>query len=195
MARNRSSSKQNSSDNLIRELISALLFSFGLFSALSLIFYSSSSDLDVKGAMGTIGVFISDMLGKAFGVCAFVVPVVMFYSSVVVFLNRAGTGLYRRALASFIFLLATMTLLGLAFVGTDFLGYNPAGGWIGNIVASFLRDDIAGTVGSYLIVTILLLASLIIISSLTLTELIGVTGKISKSIMENIYAGSKFLVL
>ena len=112
MARKRSSSKQNSSDNLIRELISALLFSFGLFSALSLIFYSSSSDLDVKGAMGTIGVFISDMLGKAFGVCAFVVPVVMFYSSVVVFLNRAGNGLYRRALASFIFLLTTMTLLG-----------------------------------------------------------------------------------
>ncbi|TDI88503.1 MAG: DNA translocase FtsK [Candidatus Dadabacteria bacterium] len=195
MARKRSSSKQNSSDNLIRELISALLFSFGLFSALSLIFYSSSSDLDVKGAMGTIGVFISDMLGKAFGVCAFVVPVVMFYSSVVVFLNRAGTGLYRKALASFIFLLATMTLLGLAYVGTDFLGYNPAGGWIGNTVAEVLRDGLAGTVGSYLIVTILLLASLIIISSLTLTELIGVTGKISKSIMENIYAGSKFLVL
>jgi len=195
MARKRSSSKQNSSDNLIRELISALLFSFGLFSALSLIFYSSSSDLDVKGAMGTIGVFISDMLGKAFGVCAFVVPLVMFYSSVVVFLNRAGTGLYRKALASFLFLLATMTLLGLAFTGTDFLGYNPSGGWIGNAAAEVLRDGIAGTVGSYLIVTILLLASLIIISSFTLTELIGVTAKMSRTIVENIYAGSKFLTI
>ncbi len=195
MARKRSSSKQNSSDNLIRELISALLFSLGLFSALSLIFYSSSSDLDVKGAMGSIGVFISDMLGKAFGVCAFVVPVVMFYSSVVVFLNRAGTGLYRKALASFLFLLATMTLLGLAFTGTDFLGYNPSGGWIGNAAAEVLRDGIAGTVGSYLIVTILLLASLIIISSFTLTELIGVTAKMSRTIVENIYAGSRFLTI
>jgi S-DNA-T family DNA segregation ATPase FtsK/SpoIIIE len=195
MARKRSSSKQNSSDNLIRELISALLFSFGLFSALSLIFYSSSSDLDVKGAMGTIGVFISDMLGKAFGVCAFVIPLVMFYSSVVVFLNRAGTGLYRKALASFLFLLATMTLLGLAFTGTDFLGYNPSGGWIGNAAAEVLRDGIAGTVGSYLIVTILLLASLMIISSFTLTELIGVTAKMSRTIVENIYAGSKFLTI
>jgi len=195
MARKRSSSKQNSSDNLIRELLSALLFSLGLFSALSLIFYSSSSDLDVKGAMGSIGVFISDMLGKAFGVCAFVVPVVMFYSSVVVFMNRAGTGLYRKALASFLFLLAIMALLGLAFAGTDFLGYNPAGGWIGNTVAEILRDGIAGTVGSYLIVTILLLVSLIVISSLTLTELIGVTAKMSRTIVENIFAGSKFLAI
>jgi len=194
MAR-KSSSKKHSSDNLIRELISALLFSLGIFSALSLIFYSSSSDLDVKGAMGTIGVFISDMLGKAFGVCAFVVPIVMFYSSVVVFMNRAGNGLYRNAVASFIFLIAVMTLLGLAFSGTDFLGYNPAGGWIGNKVAEILRDGMAGTVGSYLIVTILLLLSLIIISSLSLTELIGVTGKMSRSIVENIYAGSKFLAL
>jgi len=195
MARKRSSSKQNSPDNLIRELLSALLFSLGLFSALSLIFYSSSSDLDVKGAMGSIGVFISDMLGKAFGVCAFVVPVVMFYSSVVVFMNRAGTGLYRKALASFLFLLAIMALLGLAFAGTDFLGYNPAGGWIGNSVAEILRDGIAGTVGSYLIVTILLLVSLIVISSLTLTELIGVTAKMSRTIVENIFAGSKFLAI
>ena len=157
MARKRSSSKQNSSDNLIRELISALLFSLGIFSALSLIFYSSGTDQDVHGAMGQIGDFISQILGQAFGVCAFVVPVVLFYSSVVVFLNRAGNSLYRKAIASFILLLAIMTFLGLAFTGTDFLGYKSAGGWIGNSVAAILRDGIAGTVGSYLVVTILFL--------------------------------------
>jgi len=194
MARKRSSSKQNSSDNLIRELISAFLFSLGIFSALSLIFYSSGTDQDVQGAMGTIGVFISDMLGKAFGICAFVVPIVMFYSSVVVFLNRAGNSLYRKAIASFIFLLAIMTFLGLAFIGTDFLGYNPAGGWIGSSVATILRDGIAGTVGSYLIVTILFLLSLIIISSLSLTQLIGFTGKWFMYIIQHALGVSKYLV-
>ncbi len=194
MARKRSSSKQNSSDNLIRELISAFLFSLGIFSALSLIFYSSGTDQDVQGAMGTIGVFISDMLGKAFGICAFVVPIVMFYSSVVVFLNRAGNSLYRKAIASFIFLLAIMTFLGLAFIGTDFLGYNPAGGWIGSSAATILRDGIAGTVGSYLIVTILFLLSLIIISSLSLTELIRFTGKWFMYIIQHVVAVSKYLV-
>jgi len=195
MARKRSSSKQNSPDNLIRELISALLFSLGIFSALSLIFYSSGTDQDVHGAMGQIGDFISQILGQAFGVCAFVVPVVLFYSSVVVFLNRAGNSLYRKAIASFIFLLAIMTFLGLAFTETDFLGYNPSGGWIGNSVAAILRDGIAGTVGSYLIVTILFLLSLIIISSLSLTQLVGVIGKWSMYVFGNLYAGSKLLAI
>lgn len=194
MARKRSRSKQNSSDNLTRELISAFLFSLGIFSALSLIFYSSGTDQDVQGAMGQIGDFISQILGQAFGVCAFVVPVVLFYSSVVVFLNRAGNGLYRKAIAAFIFLLAIMTFLGLAYAGSDFMGYNPAGGWIGATMAGILRDGIAGAVGSYLIVTILLLLSLIIISTLTLTELIGVTGKWSMYIVQNVLSVSKFIV-
>ncbi|MEM7008583.1 MAG: DNA translocase FtsK 4TM domain-containing protein [Thermodesulfobacteriota bacterium] len=194
MAR-KSNSKKSSSDNLTRELIAAFLFSLGIFSALSLIFYSSGTDQDVQGAMGQIGDFIAQILGQAFGVCAFVVPVVLFYSSVVVFLNRAGSGLYRKAISSFIFLLAIMTFLGLAFANTDFLGYNPSGGWIGSSIATMLRDSIAGTVGSYLIVTILFLLSLIIISSLTLTELITSTVKWAMYIFENVYAGSKYLVL
>ncbi len=188
-----SGSKKNSSDNLIRELIAAFLFSLGIFSALSLIFYSSGTDQDVQGAMGQIGDFIAQILGQAFGVCAFVVPVVLFYSSTVVFLNRAGSGLYRKAISSFIFLFAIMTFLGLAFVGRDFLGYNPAGGWIGSSIATMLRDGIAGTVGSYFIVTILFLLSLIIISSLSLTELVSVTVKWSMYIFENVYSASKFL--
>lgn len=195
MARKRSRSKQNSSDNLIRELISAFLFSLGIFSALSLIFYSSGTDQDVHGAMGQIGDFISQILGQAFGVCAFVVPVVLFYSSVVVFLNRTGNSLYRKAIASFIFLLAIMTFLGLAYAETDFLGYNPAGGWIGNSVATILKDSIAGAVGSYLIVTILFLLSLIIISTLSLTQLVGVLGKWSMFIVHNTLAGSKLLAI
>ncbi len=194
MAR-KGNSKKNSSDNLIRELIAALLFSLGIFSALSLIFYSSGTDQNVQGAMGQIGDFIAQILGQAFGVCAFVVPVVLFYSSIVVFMNRAGTRLYRKAISSFIFLFAIMTFLGLAFAGREFLGYNPAGGWIGNSVASMLRDGIAGTVGSYLIVTILFLLSLIIISSLSLTELVNVTVKWAMYISQILYAGSKFIAL
>ena len=194
MAR-RSNSKKNSSDNLIRELLAAFLFSLGIFSALSLIFYSSGTDQDVQGAMGQIGDFIAQILGQAFGVCAFVVPVVLFYSSIVVFMNKAGSGLYRKAISSFIFLLAIMTFLGLAFVGREFLGYNPAGGWIGNSVAAMLRDSIAGTVGSYLIVTILFLLSLIIITSLSLTELVNVTAKWSMIIYQHVQTGSKLLAL
>ena len=154
MAKKRSSSRQESSDYIIREIISAFLFTAGLFSALSLVFYSSESGIDVKGAMGTIGVYISGMLGKAFGIFAFVVPIVLVYTSVLVFINKAGGNLYRKTLSAFLFLVSGMTFLGLLYPASDLLGFDPAGGWLGNTIASVLRDSVAGDIGSYLIVTI-----------------------------------------
>jgi S-DNA-T family DNA segregation ATPase FtsK/SpoIIIE len=193
MAKKRSSSRQESSDYIIREIISAFLFTAGLFSALSLIFYSSETGIDVKGAMGTIGVYISGMLGKAFGIFAFVVPLVLFYTSVLVFINSAGGNLYRKTASAFLFLVSGMTFLGLLYPASDILGFDPAGGWLGNTLASVLRDSVAGGVGSYLIVTILLLVSLIIISGVTLSQLLGGVGKFSMFTGEILYSGVRFI--
>jgi len=193
MAKKRSSSRQQSSDYIIREIISAFLFTAGLFSALSLIFYSSETGIDVKGAMGTIGVYISGMLGKAFGIFAFVVPLVLFYTSVLVFINSAGGNLYRKTASAFLFLVSGMTFLGLIYPASDILGFDPAGGWLGNTLASVLRDSVAGGVGSYLIVTILLLVSLIIISGVTLSHLLGGVGKVSMFTGETVYNGVRYI--
>ncbi len=194
MARKRSSSREESPDFIIREIISAFLFTAGLFSALSLIFYSSETGIDVKGAMGTIGVYISGMLGKTFGIFAFVVTIVLFYTSVVIFINKAGGNLYRKTLSAFLFLISGMTFLGLLYPKRNLLGFDPAGGWLGNTLASVLRDSIAGNVGSYLIVTILLLLSLIIISGVTLSQLLGTMGKLSMFTAEGIYSGARFIL-
>jgi S-DNA-T family DNA segregation ATPase FtsK/SpoIIIE len=193
MAKKRSSSRQESSDYIIREIISAFLFTAGLFSALSLIFYSSETGIDVKGAMGTIGVYISGMLGKAFGIFAFVVPLVLFYTSVLVFINSAGGNLYRKTASAFLFLVSGMTFLGLLYPASDVLGFDPAGGWLGNTLASVLRDSVAGGVGSYLIVTILLLVSLIIISGVRLSQLLGGVGKVSMFTGEAVYSGIRYI--
>src|ERR1700740_3044687 len=107
MPKRKSRLREESSDYIAREIIAAILFTIGVFSSLSLLFYSSKSGLDVKGAMGTIGVFISDMLGNAFGLCSFVIPIVMFYTAVVVFTNRTGSRLYQKAVSAFIFLFAS----------------------------------------------------------------------------------------
>ncbi|HEY7535032.1 MAG TPA: DNA translocase FtsK 4TM domain-containing protein, partial [Thermodesulfobacteriota bacterium] len=104
MPKNKSQLREEPSNNIAREVIAAILFTFGIFSSLSLLFYSSKSGLDVKGTMGSIGVFISGMLGKAFGLCSFVIPIVMFYTAVVVFTNKAGSRLYQKAISAFIFL-------------------------------------------------------------------------------------------
>lgn len=195
MAKRKSSTREHSSDYIVREIIAAFLFTVGLFSALSLIFYSSKTGLGVKGAMGAIGVYISGILGKAFGVCAFVVPLVLFYTSVVVFINKAGGNLYRKTASAFLLLVSVIVFLGLLYPNTELLGFKPGGGWVGDTAASIMKDSIAGDVGSYLIVAILVLASLIIISGITLSDLLGALGKVSMFIAEKSYALSKYFVV
>jgi S-DNA-T family DNA segregation ATPase FtsK/SpoIIIE len=183
MARAKTTAKEKS-DFIKREIIAALLFTIGLFSTLSLIFYSTNSGFDVKGAMGTSGVFISDMLGSAFGIASFVVPVVMFYTAILVFVNKPGAKLYRKSIAAFIFLFSTTAILGLIFENLNLLGYSPPGGWVGNIISSTLKGRIAGTIGSYMIVTILLILSLIILSNLSLSQILDWSGKTVKILMD-----------
>lgn len=183
MAKAKSTSKDKS-DFIKREIIAALLFTVGLFSSLSLIFYSAKSGFDVKGAMGTTGVFISDILGSAFGIASFVIPVIMFYTAILVFVNRSGANLYRKSIAAFIFLFSTTAILGLIFGSRYLVGYSPAGGWVGNIISSTLKGKIAGTIGSYIIVTILIILSLIILSNLSLSQILDWSGKTLKRVMD-----------
>jgi DNA segregation ATPase FtsK/SpoIIIE, S-DNA-T family len=183
MAKAKSTSKEKS-DFIKREIIAALLFTVGLFSSLSLIFYSTKSGFDVKGAMGTTGVFISDILGSAFGIASFVIPVVMFYTAILVFVNKPGANLYRKSIAAFIFLFSTTAILGLIFGSRYLVGYSPAGGWVGNIISSTLKGKIAGTIGSYMIVTILIILSLIILSNLSLSQILDWSGKTLKGFVD-----------
>jgi DNA segregation ATPase FtsK/SpoIIIE, S-DNA-T family len=197
MPKRKSRLREESSDYIAREIIAAILFTIGVFSSLSLLFYSSKSGLDVKGAMGTIGVFISDMLGNAFGLCSFVIPIVMFYTAVVVFTNRTGSRLYQKAVSAFIFLFASTTILGLILRNKEFLGYKPPGGWLGSFLSTMLRDKIAGSIGSYIIATIFLVLGLTIMSNLSLSQVLGCLGwggKLFMFITDGIASASRFVL-
>ena len=183
MGKAKSTTKEKS-DFIKREIFAALLFTIGLFSSLSLIFYSTKSGFDVRGAMGTTGVFISDILGSAFGIASFVIPVVMFYTAILLFVNKPGSNLYRKSIAAFIFLFSTTAILGLIFGSSFVLGYRPAGGWVGNAISSTLKAKIAGTIGSYMIVTILIILSLVVLSNLSLSQILNLVGKTLKFVMD-----------
>ncbi len=185
MPKRKSRLKEESSYYITREIIAAVLFTIGVFSSLSLLFYSSKSELSVRGAMGTIGVFIADMLGNTFGLCSFVIPIVMFYTAAVVFTNRAGSRLYQKAFSAFVFLFASTTILALIFKNKEFLGYKPAGGWLGSFLSAIL-SGIAGAIGSYIVVTVFLLISLIIVSNVTLSEILGELGRVLMFITDGI---------
>jgi len=169
MARRKKIVYNKSNDTLTNEILAAILFTVGLFSFLSLISYSSKSGFDVKNTMGEIGVFISGLLGNSFGVTSFFIPVVMFYTSYIVFTNKLGLKLYRKAISSFIFLFSITTLFGLSFTN-GLMGYDPSAGWVGVVLSSSARDFFAGSVGSYIIVTIVLLLSLILITEIKLNQ-------------------------
>jgi len=194
MAKVKGSAVEKTPDYLTREILAATLFAFGLFSSLSLIFYSTESGLDLKGTMGTTGVFISEILGKAFGISSFIIPIVMFYTAVLVFVNKSSLNLYRKAISAFIFLFATTTIIGMIFKNQSILGYEPPGGWIGNILSSTLREKAAGAVGSYLILTILILLSVVVLSNLSLSQILHLSGKIILFISETTTSILKYLV-
>ncbi|HEY7534497.1 MAG TPA: DNA translocase FtsK, partial [Thermodesulfobacteriota bacterium] len=59
-------------------------------------------------------------------------------------------------------------------------GYSPPGGWFGTLLSTLLRERIAGTFGSYIIVIILLIISLIIMLNLSLSQIINGIGSFGK---------------
>ena len=194
MARKKINTRQSEPDFVAREIVAALLFAVGLFCALSLVFYSSETGPDVKGAMGAVGLYISGFLGKAFGICAFAFPLVLFYTSIIVFRNSLGANLYRKTISAFLLLLSVMAFLGLLYGEDALLGFAPAGGFAGFALADLLRNGVAGNIGSYLIVTLFLIVSLIIISGIGLSDIIGAVRDASMYAAGITYAGTRYLL-
>ena len=190
MAKRKHLTHQDTNDTLANEVFSAILFTIGLFSFLSLIFYSSESGYDLKNTMGSIGVFISGILGKSFGITSLFIPLVMFYSAYIVFTNKPGIKLYRKTISSFVFVLSLTTLVGLIFAD-QLLGYDPAGGWIGVVLSKSIKESFAGTVGSYIVATIFLLLSLILVTEVKLAKVFNLTKEITMYTAETLLNSGK----
>lgn len=184
MAKNKNFIHKDGKSTLVSEILSAILFTIGLFSFLSLIFYSSESVHDLKNTMGVVGVFISGMLGHSFGVVSLLIPFAMFYSAYVVFTNKFRVIQLVETLFAIVFVLSLTTFVGLTFQ-RSLLGYEPAGGSVGNFLASSVTDSFAGTLGSYIIVTVFLLLSSMLVTGYKLSRLFvllkGLTINITKT--------------
>ncbi|MGH7889059.1 MAG: DNA translocase FtsK 4TM domain-containing protein, partial [Thermodesulfobacteriota bacterium] len=112
--------------------------------------------------------------------------------AVVVFTSKFGDRLYRNSISAFILLFVIPTILGLIFGKEAFLGYSPPGGWVGSFLSTTLRNNIAGTVGSYIIVTIFFVMSLIIMSNISLYQILGWSGKLLTLVSDGIAFGSSY---
>lgn len=186
MSRAKRNSSGDAEYSLLNEIFSAFLFTFGIFSLLSLIFYSSGAGYDLKGTMGAVGVYLSGILGNIFGVCSFIIPGVLFYLSYIVFTNRDELNRYTRFIAGIFTLLFSTTLAGLLTDNSTLLGYNTAGGVVGEYTSTYLRDQLSGSVGSYFIVTLMLFTSLIVITGIGISDILNFLKRISVSVLNNL---------
>lgn len=171
-------------EDVLKEVLATLLFTLGLFSTLSLIFFSADLGFDLKGTMGNVGLFISQILGYSFGVCSFIFPVLMFYLAYVTYKDELDATIYGKLIAGLVFLISTTSLLGLIFNESSMMGYSPAGGWIGTIISGQLTGKVSGTIGSYVLVTILSVLSLIILTGIKLRTLFNISNYIMGKILE-----------
>ncbi|NIV43234.1 MAG: DNA translocase FtsK [Candidatus Dadabacteria bacterium] len=176
---------------ILREIFASIFLTLGLFSVISLFLYTSGSGADLKSSVGTVGLYISNKLGIYFGLSSFIFPIVMIYTSFVVFKNKDMPKLLRKAISGGVFLIALTTFIGLSGSSSELLGFSPAGGLLGAKLSSLLRDHLAGTIGSYLIVTLSLIISLIVLINLSVKDLFSFIENISAFIMNLLSITSK----
>ena len=156
--------KTNENHGIAVEALAVFFFALGLFTFVSLAFFSSILDVDTRGTMGNAGFFVSESLGRSFGVLSFVFPLLMFYASYVIFRKQTAGRIYWKLFSAVLFLLSTTTLLGLAYAENPAFGYAPAGGWLGFLISRELAENVSGTVGTFIISSVAVFLSLLIMT-------------------------------
>ncbi len=191
MKKNKKNPNENGKDSVLKEIIATLFFTIGIFSLLSLIFFSSELAYDIKGTMGNVGLYISQVLGNTFGMCSFVFPILMFYLSFVTFTNNLDSRVYGKLISGIIFLLSITTLSGIIYGSNSLFGYSPAGGWIGNTISEIFTNNVSGTIGTYIIVTILTMLSLFILTGMTVVGIVKFIGSGMESMVSSAFDSLK----
>ena len=154
--------KGKDTQGIFVDVMAVLFFALGVFTFASLLIFSNLFEIDVKGAMGGAGLYVSHSLGSSFGTLCFVFPVLMFYASYVILRKQPAQKIYWKLFSTIIFLLSSATLLGLVYGKNSLLGYSPAGGWLGLAISREFAQNILGTLGTYIIVIIVIFLSVII---------------------------------
>lgn len=154
--------KGKDTQGIFVDVMAVFFFALGVFTFVSLLVFSNLLEIDVKGAMGGAGLYVSRSLGGSFGMLSFVFPVLMFYASYVILRKQPARKIYWKLFSTIIFLLSSTTLLGLVFGKSSLLGYSPAGGWLGLAISGEFAQNILGTLGTYIVAVIVIFISVII---------------------------------
>ncbi len=158
---------RSDSNKVLTEVVAVFLFALGVFIFASLVIFSNLVEIDSMGMLGKVGVFVSESLGKSFGVSSFVFPVLVLYCSYVVLKRQSASGIYWKICSTILFLFSSAILLKLVFGEKSLLGYSPAGGGLSTVFLG-LTESVLGTFGSYIIAFIGIFISMAIATEISI---------------------------
>jgi S-DNA-T family DNA segregation ATPase FtsK/SpoIIIE len=139
---------------ILNEVAGVLTLAAALFAVVSFVsFQHGQAKVDLGGP---VGYALSSVLMQAFGLAAYLLPVLLSIIGIRLVRSRFDAFSGARAGAALSLLLSLAVILGLFLQQREVL---HAGGWCGGFLASLLRDA-CGTVGAYVMVTVALLLSL-----------------------------------
>ena len=180
--------KGKNTQGIFVDVMAVFFFALGVFTFVSLLVFSNLLEIDVRGAMGNAGFYMSHSLGSSFGMLSFVFPVLMFYASYVILRKRPAEKIYWKLFSTIIFLLSSTTLIGLIYGKSSLLGYSPAGGWLGLAISREFAQNILGTFGTYIVAIIVIFLSVIITTETKIATIVRIIRLLFSGALKGVFA-------
>ena len=180
------STSKNRKKSFIRyEISGIILFALGIIVLLSLISYSPNDpsfltlnpSVKVKNYVGRFGSTIAEVLIQFFGIPCFIIPFIFFYFSVNLFFTKIKKEIFFKGVISLLFILTLSSLF--PFIINSIRWDNvelKSGGVTGELLSNFLVKNLNRT-GSLIILSLFLLIFFIIMTKVSLKNLLILIGR------------------
>ena len=162
----------------INEIWAVLLLALGVIAFISLIsfdpqdlsFYTSNPNTPINNFAGVVGAYLAGALAFAIGKAGFVIPIVLLLWSIARFTGNIPQKFYLKVLGGVILITMVSSLFSIIY-RYDSVARFSSGGIVGLGVSSLLMRYF-GIIGSYVIITSLIVLSLILATEFLLSPLL-----------------------
>ncbi len=180
-----------------KEITGVILIAVALFLLVCLLSYSPSdpsfthfvsSNIKINNCGGFVGAYLSDSLLKTFGIPSYLFPLFLIMLSVKLLLNRVFRVTVSAVFGFIGLIFSTSSLLSIRYGTVRLFDADlNSGGIVGAFSSRFL-DSYLNHVGSYIVLVVIFLISLMVTLDLSLVSVIGKSVVLTRATLSNIRA-------
>ena len=180
-----------------KEITGVILIAVGLFLLVCLVSYSPSdpsfthfvsSDIKIENCGGFVGAYLSDSLLKTFGIPSYLFPIFLIMLSVKLLLNRVFQVSVSAVFGFIGLIFSTSALLSIKYGMVHFFDADLNSGGIVGSFSSRVLDSYLNHIGSYIVLVVIFLISLMVTLDLSLVTVIGKSILLTKATLSGIRA-------